>query len=104
MAYVVSRRQQEIGIRIALGAQRGDILGLILKRGFLLASMGTAIGFMGAVAVARIMGSMLYETKPLDPLTFAIVPLLLTIVTLLACYVPARRAARIDPMDALRYE
>ncbi len=104
MAYAVSRRQQEIGIRIALGAQQGNILGLILKRGFLLASIGTAIGFMGALAVTRIMGSMLYEIKPLDPLTFAVVPLLLTMVTLLACYIPARRATRIDPMVALRYE
>jgi len=104
MAYAVNLRQQEIGIRIALGAQRGNVLGLILKKGCLLASIGTAFGFLGALAVTRMMDSMLYQVKSLDPLTFAVVPLLLGAVTLLACYVPARRAAKIDPMEALRYE
>jgi len=104
MAYAVNLRQQEIGIRIALGAQRGNVLGLILKRGCLLAGIGIAIGIFGALAVTRIIDFMLYQVKPLDPVTFAVVPLLLLAVSLLACYVPARRATKIDPMEALRYE
>ena len=104
MAYAVNLRQQEIGIRIALGAQRGNVLGLILKKGCLLAGIGIAIGIFGALAVTRIIEFMLYRVKPLDPVTFAVVPLLLVAVTLLACYLPARRATRIDPMEALRYE
>jgi putative ABC transport system permease protein len=104
MAYAVNLRQQEIGIRIALGAQRGNVLGLILKKGCLLAGIGIAIGILGALAVTRIIEFMLYQVKPLDPVTFAVVPLLLLAVSLLACYVPARRAAKTDPMEALRYE
>ena len=104
MAYAVNLRQQEIGIRIALGAQRGNVLGLILKKGCLLAGKGIAIGILGALAVTRIIEYMLYRVKPLDPVTFAVVPLLLLAVTLLACYIPARRATKIDPMQALRYE
>ncbi len=104
MAYAVNLRQQEIGIRIAVGAQRGNVLVLILKRGCLLAGIGIAIGIFGALAVTRIIDFMLYQVKPLDPVTFAAVPLLLLAITLLACYVPARRAAKIDPMEALRYE
>jgi len=104
MAYAVNLRQQEIGIRIALGAQRGNVLGLILKKGCLLAGIGIAIGILGALAVTRIIEFMLYQVKPLDPVTFAVVPLLLVAVTLLACYIPARRATKIDPMEALRYE
>jgi len=104
MAYAVNLRQQEIGIRIALGAQRGNVLGLILKKGCLLAGIGIAIGLLGALAVTRIIEFMLYQVKPLDPVTFTVVPLLLLAVSLLACYVPARRATKIDPMVALRYE
>ncbi len=104
MAYAVNLRQQEIGIRIALGAQRGNVLGLILKRGCLLAGIGIAIGIFGALAVTRLIDFMLYQVKPLDPVTFAVVPLLLLAVSLLACYVPARRATKIDPMEALHYE
>jgi putative ABC transport system permease protein len=104
MAYAVNLRQQEIGIRIALGAQRGNVLGLILKKGCLLAGIGIAIGIFGALAVTRIIEFMLYQVKPLDPVTFAVVPLLLVAVTLLACYIPARRATKVDPMEALRYE
>ncbi len=104
MAYAVNLRQQEIGIRIALGAQRGNVVGLILKKGCLLAGIGIAIGIFGALAVTRIIDSMLYQVKPLDPVTFAVVPFLLGAVTLLACYVPARRAAKIDPMEVLKYE
>jgi putative ABC transport system permease protein len=104
MAYAVNLRQQEIGIRIALGAQPGNVLALILKKGCLLAGIGIAIGLLGALAVTRILEFMLYQVKPLDPVTFAVVPLLLLAVSLLACYVPARRASKIDPMEALRYE
>ena len=104
MAYAVNLRQQEIGIRIALGAQRGNVLGLILKKGCLLAGIGIAIGLLGALAVTRIIEFLLYQVKALDPVTFAVVPLLLLAVSLLACYVPARRATKIDPMEALRYE
>jgi putative ABC transport system permease protein len=104
IAYAVNLRQQEIGIRIALGAQRGNVLGLILKKGCLLAGIGITIGIFGALVVTRIIEFMLYQVKPLDPVIFAVVPLLLVAVTLLACYIPARRAAKIDPMEALRYE
>ncbi len=104
MAYAVNLRQQEIGIRIALGAQRGNVLGLILKKGCLLAGIGIAIGLLGALAVTRILEFMLYQVKPFDPVTFTVVPLLLLAISLLACYVPARRATKIDPMEALRYE
>jgi len=104
MAYAVNLRQQEIGIRIALGAQSGNVLGLILKKGCLLAGLGIAIGLLGALAVTRILEFMLYQVTPLDPVTFTVVPLLLLAVSLLACYVPARRVTKIDPMEALRYE
>jgi len=104
MAYTVSLRQQEIGIRIALGAQRGNVLTLILKKGCLLAGIGTAIGILAAMAVTRLMDSLLYQVKSVDTITFTMVSLLLIVITLLACYVPARRAAKISPMEALRYE
>jgi len=104
MAYAVNLRQQEIGIRIAMGAQRGNVLGLILKKGCLLAGIGIAMGLLGALAITRIIEYMLYRVKPLDPVTFAVVSLLLLAITLLACYIPARRATKIDPMEALRYE
>ena len=104
VAYAVNTRQQEIGIRFTLGAQRRDVLAMILKKGCLLAGAGTAIGILAAMAVTRLMASMLYQVTPFDPMTFAMVPLLLIAVALLACFVPARRATKIDPMKALRYE
>lgn len=104
MAYNVNLRQREIGIRVALGAQYCNVLGLILKKGCLLAGTGVLIGISGALAITRVMRSLLYQIEPFDPMTFALVPLLLVAVTLLSCYVPARRAAKIDPMEALRYE
>ncbi len=104
MAYAVCMRRQEIGIRLALGARRSDVLGLILKKGLVLGGISLALGILGAIALAWWLGSMLYRVKPYDPFTFVVVPLFLLIVTLLACYLPAHRAAKIDPLETLRYE
>jgi predicted permease len=104
MAYSVAQRTREIGIRMALGAQTGDVLMMILKQGITLAVIGLGIGLLVALAVTQLMSSVLYGVSATDILTFVLVPLLLAIVALLACLVPARRAARVDPMVALRYE
>ena len=104
MAYSVAQRTQEIGIRIALGAQRADVLRMVLRQGFRLAGIGVAIGAAAAVAVARLMTTLLYGVSAGDPLTFIGVTALLACVALMACYIPARRAMRIDPLAALRYE
>lgn len=104
MAYAVSQRTREVGVRMALGAQRSDVIRLILKQGLMLTLIGIAAGIIGAVAAARAMTNMLYGVKTTDPLTFAAVASLLIIVALLACYLPARRAAKLDPMTALRHE
>jgi len=104
MAYTASKRTHEIGIRTALGAQRRDVLRLVMRGGARIALFGIATGIAGALALTRLMASLLFEVKPTDPATFAGVAILLAFVGLAACYIPARRATRVDPMIVLRYE
>jgi len=104
MAYLTSQRTQEIGIRLALGADTQDILRLALKNGLRIIVLGLVIGCVLALGVAQVLGALLYEVNPSDPVTFTGVALLLALVGLWACYIPARRATKVDPMEALRYE
>jgi putative ABC transport system permease protein len=101
MAYSVAQRTQEIGIRIALGAQKGDVLRLVVRQGMILAVIGVVAGLIGAFALTRVLGSLLFSVRPDDPLTFLAISLLLVMVAFLACYLPARRASRVDPVVAL---
>jgi len=104
IAWAVRQRTREIGVRMALGAQRKSVLALVLGRGLRLAAAGIVLGLIGAIPLTRILRSLLFGVAPTDPLTFAAVPVLLVSAALLACFLPARRAAKIDPMEALRYE
>jgi putative ABC transport system permease protein len=104
ISYIVSERTRDIGIRLALGAQRGEIMAMVLCQGLGLAAAGAALGLVGSVIVSHLMAGLLFGVMPSDPLTFVGVTLVLTGVALAACYIPARRAIRVDPMIALRYE
>jgi len=104
ISYLVSERTHEIGIRIALGAESRSILQMVLRQGLGLAIAGAAVGLVGALIVSHLMAGLLYGVGPTDPVTFAGVAVLLIGVALLACYIPARRAVRVDPLVALRHE
>jgi len=104
MSYVIARRTHEIGIRISLGATRGNVLRMVLRQGMMQALAGSAVGVGAALVLTRLMSRMLYGVRPADPLTFAAVPLVLGAAALAAICVPARRATRIEPTVALRQE
>jgi ABC-type antimicrobial peptide transport system permease subunit len=104
MVYVVTLRTNEIGIRLALGAQTRDVLKLVLQQGMTLVVLGLCLGLVGALSLSRLIATQLHEVSAVDPTTYALIALLLAVVALLACYLPARRATKVDPLIALRHE
>ena len=104
ISYIAGQRAHEIGIRMALGAQRSHVLKIVLGQGARLALLGLVIGLAAAAGLTRLMITILYGVSPTDPLTFSAVAIVLTLVALVACYIPARRAVRVDPLVALRYD
>jgi putative ABC transport system permease protein len=104
MSFSVSQRTRELGIRMALGARGRDVFRIVLQQGFALVVCGVVLGLIVSLAVSRLLASFLYGIKPTDGLTFAVIPIVLTIVALIACYIPARRATKVDPLVALKYE
>jgi putative ABC transport system permease protein len=104
MSYSVAQRTQEIGVRMALGARPFDVLKLVVRQGMILALIGVVVGLAGALALTRVMLSLLFGVTERDPITFGVVAALLIVVAFIACFVPARRATRVDPLLALRCE
>jgi putative ABC transport system permease protein len=104
LAYLVAERRHEIGVRMALGAQPGNVLRLVIGQGLKLVVLGVIVGLIGAWGLTRFMQSLLFGVTPTDPGTFAAIALLLLLVALMACWIPARRATKVDPLVALRYE
>jgi putative ABC transport system permease protein len=102
LSYGVAQRRHEIGVRMALGASRAGVVRLVVRRSLILVGVGTAVGLVGSLAVTRVLGSLLFEVRPTDPAAFAGAAAMLVVVALLASYLPARRATRVDPLVALR--
>ena len=104
LAYTTTRRTQEIGIRLALGAKGSDVLGMVIRMGLRLVGIGVLVGLIASVALGRVIGTQLWGVSAYDPWTLTVVPALLLLTGLVACWLPARRASRVDPLVALRYE
>jgi len=104
VSYAVAQRTREIGVRMALGARSGDVLRLVMGQGMKLALAGVALGLVASVALTRTIQSLLFGVSTIDPVTFAALPLLVMLIGMLACWIPARRATRVDPLIALKYE
>jgi ABC-type antimicrobial peptide transport system permease subunit len=104
ISYSVAQRTREVGIRMALGAQRGTLVALFVRQGMVLTGIGVACGLVAAFVTMRLMSSLLFNVSPVDPLTYAAITFLVVVIAYLACYLPSRRAATIDPVDALRAE